>query len=275
MTYFSFLSTFLVPPLLLLGLIAALDHRRNIGLPVEFQTWSPWRIVVLHVIVAVLYTTPWDNYLVATQVWWYDPELVNGLVLGWVPIEEYLFFVLQTVMTGLWLIYLLRHIAQVPRALSSNLWIAAMQFRWGATGVLFILWIASLILLFFGPTRVTYLALELSWALPPIILQLAFGGDLIWRQRRVILLAIGIPTLYLCIGDAIAIGTGTWTIDPAQSTGILVGNLPLEEIIFFIITNTLVVLGVMLFLAKSSHTRAPESLMRIMYTYLGRVRYAL
>ena len=51
--------------------------------------------------VAVLYTTPWDNYLVATGVWWYDPHLVAGLVLGWVPIEEYTFFILQTLAMGL------------------------------------------------------------------------------------------------------------------------------------------------------------------------------
>ena len=56
----------------------------------------------LLVLIAVAYTTPWDNYLVATNVWWYDESLVTGLKLGWVPIEEYTFFVLQTLMTGLW-----------------------------------------------------------------------------------------------------------------------------------------------------------------------------
>ena len=29
--------------------------------------------------IAVVYTTHWDNYLVATRVWWYDPALVSGI----------------------------------------------------------------------------------------------------------------------------------------------------------------------------------------------------
>ena len=61
-------------------------------------------------IIALLYTTPWDNYLVATGVWWYDPALVTGLTLGWVPIEEYTFFILQTLLAGLWLAFLARRL---------------------------------------------------------------------------------------------------------------------------------------------------------------------
>lgn len=268
MTYFAFLGIFLVPPLLLFGSIALIDHRANRELPSEFQTWAPWRVILLLVAVAVLYTTPWDNYLVATQVWWYDPALVSGLILGWVPIEEYTFFVLQTVMTGLWVIFLLRRVISAPPTLDRQSLEEANRFRWVASGVLLLIWIISVILLVAGSAGGTYLALELSWALPPIIFQFAFGGDLIWRDRYLILLAIGVPTVYLCIGDALAIGSGTWTIDPAQSTGILVGNLPIEEIIFFIITNTLVVLGMTLLLAKGSHNRAPKSVIQFMNAIL-------
>lgn len=50
--------------------------------------------------IAVIYTTPWDNYLVATRVWYYDPRLVLGIRLWYVPIEEYTFFILQTFLTG-------------------------------------------------------------------------------------------------------------------------------------------------------------------------------
>jgi lycopene cyclase domain-containing protein len=60
----------------------------------------------LHVVIALVYTTPWDNYLVATNVWWYDPELVTGIVIGWVPIEEYTFFILQPILGGLWIFFL-------------------------------------------------------------------------------------------------------------------------------------------------------------------------
>ena len=56
--------------------------------------------------IAVVYTTPWDNYLVATGVWYYDPRLVLNLTIGYVPIEEYAFFILQAFLTGLFGLWL-------------------------------------------------------------------------------------------------------------------------------------------------------------------------
>src|SRR5205085_4477808 len=58
--------------------------------------------------IAVVYTTPWDNYLVASGVWYYDPRLVLNVTLGYVPLEEYLFFILQTCLTGLVVFWLWR-----------------------------------------------------------------------------------------------------------------------------------------------------------------------
>ncbi len=95
------------------------------------------------------------------------------------------------------------------------------------------------------PERFTYLALELGWALPPIILQWVVGWKFLQRQRRVWLLAILIPTLYLSLADSTALGL-VWTISPAQSLGIVVGNVPLEEIVFFLLTNTLVAQSILL-----------------------------
>ncbi len=57
-------------------------------------------------VVAVVYTAPWDNYLVATGVWYYNPRLVLNWTIGYVPVEEYLFFVLQTFLTGLFGLWL-------------------------------------------------------------------------------------------------------------------------------------------------------------------------
>ena len=84
-------------------------------MPPWFDTWPPWAVLWGHVLIALIWTTPWDNYLVATRVWWYDPALVTGLTLGWVPIEEYTFFVVQTLMAGLWLLAWMRRLP-APRA---------------------------------------------------------------------------------------------------------------------------------------------------------------
>jgi putative membrane protein len=69
-------------------------------------------------------------------------------------------------------------------------------------------------------------------------------------------LAIVPLTLYLSLCDALAIGWGTWTINPEQSLDILLGGiLPLEEMIFFLLTNTLVAFGVTLMLAPETAAR--------------------
>lgn len=97
MTYPLFLLIFLVLPIALL----------TYALRRKMERW--WRRAVLFtIVVALLYTTPWDNYLVTTRVWYYDPARVWNIILGYVPLEEYLFFVLQTVLTGLLTLALLR-----------------------------------------------------------------------------------------------------------------------------------------------------------------------
>ncbi len=95
------------------------------------------------------------------------------------------------------------------------------------------------------PERFTYLALELGWALPPILLQWLVGWWLFKRQRRAWLLGILIPTIYLSLADSMALGI-VWTISPSRSLGLLIGNVPVEEILFFLLTNTLVVQSVIL-----------------------------
>jgi lycopene cyclase domain-containing protein len=253
MTYFGFLLRFLVIPLVLMGGLTWRDLRRGITRPLALRNWPAGVVLLAHVMVALLYTTPWDNYLVATGVWWYEPTLVTGITLGWVPLEEYTFFVLQTLTTGLWLLYLARHLPVEDSPSSHH-----GRIRWIAALVLGLIWLAAVAMLPAGWQPGTYLALELTWALPPIMLQLAFGADILWRQRRLVLLSLLPPTFYLCIADALAIAAGTWTINPVRSLNVYLGGaLPLEELVFFTLTNALVVFGMVLGLARESRDRIP------------------
>lgn len=250
MTYFGFLAQFLVIPIALVGLLALWDQRRGIVRPAGFRALSAWKGIALLVGVALIYSTPWDNYLVATRVWWYDPALVTGITLGWVPLEEYTFFILQPILTGLWLLFLMQLLPETKAVRQPP------RFRLVAVLVAGAVWIAACLALAtrWGPG--TYLALELAWALPPIMLQLAVGGDILWQHRRLVFLGILPATLYLAAADALAIGAGTWTINPAQSLGILIGGvLPLEELLFFLLTNTLVVFALTLALSAEAHAR--------------------
>jgi lycopene cyclase domain-containing protein len=213
----------------------------------------PYWAVLLHVLIALVYTTPWDNYLVATGVWWYDPNLVTGLTLGYVPIEEYTFFIVQTLLTGLWTVAVLRKFLNSrPASRPSPRW------RVYASLLVLLFWVLSTVLLISGWKPVTYLTLILSWALLPVLLQVAFGADILWMHRRELAISVLTPTIYLWLVDAIAIRSGTWTIDPAQTTGISLGILPIEEMLFFFMTNLIIAFGITLLLAEQSQPRWQE-----------------
>lgn len=255
MTYFGFLALFVGIPIVILLILTWWDKRRGITFPDRFHSFSPWWVLFIHIIIALVYTTPWDNYLVATRVWWYDVNLVTGYVIGWVPIEEYTFFIVQPIMTGLWLLFWMRRSTDssfiAPRSSFSD----NNQLRWIVTGITAVVWAIMVSILIAGWGPGTYLALELSWALFPIMTQMAFGFDILWYYRRLVLMAIVPTTLYLSFADSLAIESGTWTIDPQQSLNIFIGNLPVEEFIFFLLTNTLLVFGMTLALAAESQPR--------------------
>jgi lycopene cyclase domain-containing protein len=236
-------------------------QRAGMDLPSHLNAFPPSIVLAAHVVVAVLYTTPWDNYLVATGVWWYDPDLVIGLLLGWVPVEEYAFFILQTLMTGSFLILLLYSLRSDSEVNQTN---SLIKIRTLLLMAGLAIWLVSLAMLVIKWQPGTYLALILIWALPPILFQLWFGLDILNRERRAVFFTITTATVYLALADTLAIRAGTWTIDPAQSTGLLLGSLPIEEFVFFLVTNTLVTFGVTLVLARASQSRVPAPLLKLL-----------
>ena len=251
MTYFGFLLRFLVIPIVILLVINL--RRKDHPLP-GFHRSKIWWGILIHVILAVIYTTPWDNYLVATGVWYYDPDLVTGIVFGYVPLEEYTFFVLETLMIGLWWWMLARRRVFLPKKpFTPN-----KTLRVWTLGLLAVLWTLSLLGLLSGWEPGTYLVITLTWALPAIAPQLAFGADILWHYRRLLGTVILTGAGYLSAMDALAIGSGTWMIDPVQSTGIFIGNLPIEEAVFFVITVVLISFGITLLLADISQERLEE-----------------
>jgi lycopene cyclase domain-containing protein len=87
----------------------------------------------------------------------------------------------------------------------------------------------------------TYLVFELAWSLPVLLLQWAAGYRALARHRRVWALSCLLPTLYLCAADAWAISRGIWQINPARTLGLHPLGLPVEEAIFFLLTNAMIV----------------------------------
>jgi lycopene cyclase domain-containing protein len=238
MTYLSFLIYFVITP----AIIFAWVFRHHL-------TKRRWQELGVMSLVAVIWTTPWDNYLVATNVWWYDEARVLGIVLGYVPLEEYAFFVLQTVMTGLLFTGLMAHYPpQRP--------FTPLPPHWGLVPVVGIALVVLLALLQ-QDRQWNYFILQVGWlALPPLAIQYLWGLDLLLHYWRVWLPGVTIPTIWLASMDAIAIHIGVWTIDPAQTIPLKIGGiLPFEEALFFLITNLLIVQGLILIIVPESWAR--------------------
>lgn len=105
----------------------------------------------------------------------------------------------------------------------------------------------------------TYLVFELAWALPVVIGQWMVARDRLLARWRLLALGVAIPTLYLCAADAFAIRVGIWHLSPELTTNVWLGGLPLEEGVFFLLTNIMVVQGVLMFHAEEGHSPEPTT----------------
>ncbi|KXK51921.1 MAG: lycopene cyclase domain-containing protein [Chlorobi bacterium] len=85
MTYFEFHLYFNLPLLALLGWLARKRLRR-----VHLR----WLGVVLLVVVA--FTFPWDNWAIGQGIWQFPEERV-ALRIDHLPVEELLFFIIETI----------------------------------------------------------------------------------------------------------------------------------------------------------------------------------
>ena len=254
MTYFGFLLRFLFLPILVFLIITLWDTKRGKQINGFRNGKAVWTAIAVHVLLAVTYTTPWDNYLVATGVWYYNPDLVTGIVFGYVPIEEYTFFVVETVLAGLWWWFLACRLSSPANEFKPNKRLVQIS-----SGVLVLVWMIFTYLFFFGDVKWTYLGITLFWALPAILPQFLFGADILWHYRKLVFWAIMAPGTYLSLMDIVALSDTTWSISKSQTTGVLFfGILPLEEVVFFFITNILITFGMTLLLANVSEGKVAE-----------------
>lgn len=233
MTYLQFHLVFILPVILLLGWY----FRRAAATAVKSYPVK-WMFAIAGI--ALVYTTAWDNYLVYRGVWGYGPDRVMATI-GYVPVEEYMFFLLQPLLTGLFFYILLMrrgastHVAgpsQVPRIVG---------------GLLYLL-LAIAGIFHFAHDAGLYMGLILVWALPVLAGQWAYAGNWIWAERKLWFWSTIIPTLYLWVADWTAIKLGIWYIAEEYTTGWHLFGLPIEEATFFLVTNLLVTQGLFLFL---------------------------
>jgi len=239
MTYLAFPLVFTIPAVLLLWVTLP----RSLG---SFGGLRGRAAIPLLCLIAFVYTTPWDNYLVARQVWWYGLDRVIATI-GYVPIEEYFFFLIQPVLTGLFLFHVLGRwdTGDRPSSVSAHTW--GSLFWATISGV-------SFLLLWLDVESALYLSLILSWSGPVLTAMWLYDGQTLWRKRWALFVGVGVPTVYLWLADAIAIYQNIWTISSTYTLGLQVWTLPLEEATFFLVTNLLVVKGILLLLYGDHET---------------------
>ena len=226
LTYLEFHLLFLVPVLsvLSLSLLARAVER--------------WRLqlagLAVIVALALVYTTPWDNYLIAQGVWSYGDGRLAGRV--WLaPVGEYLFILVQPVVAALWLFHLRTPAAEVGTGRRDRLVGLAAGGLVTAVGAALLTREAGF-----------YLGAILAWGGPVLALQWAVGWRYLIAVRRHVALAVGVPTLYLWVADWVAIQQGVWVISARYTTGLGLPGLPVEEMVFFLTTNLFVVQGLVL-----------------------------
>lgn len=246
MSYLTFLLCFVIAPAVLF--IVALSRRYSRHCAPGFSLRQHWIGATILAVIALVWTTPWDNLIIARGVWSYGESRVLG-TLGLVPIEEYAFMVAMPLLNASILGWML-----LRRPIKASQW-RQPQGRARALALLryAALWIAALFLLRVETN--TYLCAILLWFLPPLALQAVFDPHTLSRNWRFIAVATLIPTLYFSAVDAFAIGDGIWTIHATTRTGLEAFGLPIEEALFFFVTSHLLARGLVLWHSLLGSTR--------------------
>jgi lycopene beta-cyclase len=245
MTYAQFLLVILLPLVAAAAAVLAFRLRRS---TTTARPALPRSVAVMALalpVIALVYTTPWDSWLICNSVWGYPPGTITATAFG-VPLEEYIFMVGTTVITGCWTLGVSvglssgsgrdtgtalgdGHVRRRVRA--AGLWLAA-----GGAGA-----VAAAV-----ESHALYGGSQLAWFAPPLALQAVCGADILrasWRLR-----IVGLATTpVLWAADAVGIRTGAWYIGTDSTVGLrLLGVLPLEEATFFLLVNLLIVNSVVL-----------------------------
>ena len=87
-----------------------------------------------------------------------------------------------------------------------------------------------------------YLLVLLGCLIGTAPLELVLGTRVYARWRRLGLTLLPVVAVFT-LWDVLAIRAGHWGYDPRQTTGIRFGNVPLEEMLFFLVVPTCSILS--------------------------------
>ena len=194
--------------------------------------------VTILVAIAFAYTTPWGSYMIRRGAWWYGEGVVLASVFD-IPLGEYVFFVMQTVIVGFYLYWRGFDPTYEPGDFSRGPRIAGVLAGLGlCVGGL---WMVSL------DASMLYLGGLFGWVGPVVALQWAVGGGYLVRNPRPWIEATLVPGAYFWLIDWFAIRQGLWNISKSHTVGVAFSGFPIEEALFFLSAGVMTVSGLVLF----------------------------
>ncbi|KZS90812.1 terpenoid synthase, partial [Sistotremastrum niveocremeum HHB9708] len=189
--------------------------------------------------IAVVSTIPWDSYLIRTKVWSYPPDRVLGPTIFAIPAEELFFFVIQTYITATWYSLISKPVIHATLVKKSKFWWTGSTAQiWSINAI-----VGFMIVRRGGPAA--YMGLILLWAAPFLsFLSFMSYPHFSSMPMYVTWTSVLVPTAYLWLVDSLALSHGTWKIEDGTKLGFsLWGNFDVEEATFFLLTNMLIVYG--------------------------------
>ncbi|MFT4890926.1 MAG: lycopene cyclase domain-containing protein [Halobacteriales archaeon] len=229
LTYATFHALFVAVPIVGLSVGASVLSERT---PLRRADAAGIAILIL---LALVYTAPWDRHLIKQGVWEYGTGVVLFRIAS-VPIEELAFIALQPILTGLW-------VAQLDTAGPAGV----IELRERVVGVVAAGALLTVGLALIATPATFYLGAIVAWGAPILAIQWGFDWPYLRARWRMVAAGVAVPTAYLCVVDAIAIDQGVWYLSERYTTGLSVVGLPIEEAVFFLATNLFVVQGLVLF----------------------------
>ena len=192
--------------------------------------------------------------MIRTGVWTYPPDGILGITLLAIPAEELFFFVIQTYITSLLYVLInkptlyMTHLIDDTDTTQQGTRRLILRKRIGQ-GFFLSFTLSSYYFYSLPWRRGTYLALICGWAGPVLLALWCFSYQLLLTlPRSKTWLPIFLPTAYLCVVDTIALLRGTWSIEQGTKLNFqLWPGLEVEEALFFLVTNTLIVFGLTAF----------------------------
>ena len=82
--------------------------------------------------------------------------------------------------------------------------------------------------------RLTYLLVMALCLVGTAPLELVLRARVYARWRRLLLTLLPVMVVFVT-WDVLAIRAGHWTYDPRQTVGVLLGDVPVEEVVFFVV----------------------------------------